>query len=309
VILDIATFAEAAGQAFHRAAATAGLVVRHYQIAGAAVRMELAGAELLPFVRAFAHLETGAAMPALTIRICQRVVLPPPPWDWHALAGRGEVPCDPAWAVSYLDDVLSVWRRGSATAVVWVRDAAALTLASRGSPLLHLMHAWTRTQGRILLHAASVAGALLVGPGGSGKSSTAMAAYRMGIPCAGDDYCLVTDTSVESLYCSAKLFEEDLQEPAHHRDGSSKALVWIEPALSAPLRAVVAPEVTNDGVMTAEPMPPAQALRAMAPSTLFQLPWSDAATVGDLGRLVRKYPCYRLRLGRRDGVGPLLASL
>jgi hypothetical protein len=305
----MAAFADAAARAFDRAAAGGELVVHHYRIAGGIVRIELAGGALLPFVRAFAHLEVAAAPAAFTIRVCQGVPLPAPPWDWHALAGRGEVPCDPGWAVSYLDDVLSVWRRGSVDSLVWVRDAAALSLATRGSPLLHLMHAWTRTQGRTLLHAASVAATLLVGPGGSGKSSTAMAAYRLGLPCAADDYCLVTGTTVESLYCSAKLFDRDLHEPASARDASSKALVWIEPSLSAPLRAIVVPEITGDGVVALEPISPAQALRAMAPSTLFQLPWSEAATVAALGRMVRTHPSYRLRLGRRDGAAELLARL
>src|SRR5712675_138325 len=104
----IAAFAAATEQVFERVASAVGLHVVHFRIAGETVRIELAGVDLRPFVRALAHLETAAHPPSLTIRVCHRVALPSPPWSWDTLRGRGEVPCSPEWAVSYLDDVLSL---------------------------------------------------------------------------------------------------------------------------------------------------------------------------------------------------------
>jgi hypothetical protein len=211
--------------------------------------------------------------------------------------------------VSYLDDVLSVWRRGAPAALVWVRDVRVLTVSQRGSPFLHLLHAWVRTRGWVLLHAAAVAGVLIVGPGGAGKSSSALAALRSGLTYLADDYCLARGDRLESLYCSAKLWSHDLTDRADFYDADGKGLFWVRPVREATLRAVVVPERTGDARASLEPISPGQALRAVAPSTLFQLPWSGPETVGALGELVRRVPCYRLRLGARQDVPPLLQAL
>jgi hypothetical protein len=192
---------------------------------------------------------------------------------------------------------------------VWVRDVRELTVSQRGSPFLHLLHAWARARGWVLLHAAAVGGALIVGPGGSGKSSSAIAALRRGLPYLADDYCLARGDRLESLYCSAKLWSHDLTDRADFYDAEGKGLFWVEPARHARLRAVVVPERTGEARAALEPIAPARALRAVAPSTLFQLPWSGPEIVGVLGDLVRRVPCYRLRLGAREDVPALLREL
>jgi hypothetical protein len=151
---------------------------------------------------------------------------------------------------------------------------------------------------------------LIVGPGGAGKSTCAVAAWRSGLPYLADDYCLARGDRLESLYCSAKLWRRDLTGPAEVYDADGKGLFWVEaPARHAALRAVVVPERTGEARAVLEPISAGQALRAVAPSTLFQLPWSGPETVRGLGELVRRVPCYRLRLGARADVPPLLAHL
>jgi hypothetical protein len=209
----------------------------------------------------------------------------------------------------YQDDVLSVWRRGAPTALVWLRDASRLTLAQRGSPFLHLLHAWTMSRGWAVLHASAAAGVLLVGPGGAGKSSSALACARAGLPYLADDYCLARGDRLESLYCSAKLFARDLEGPAAFHEPGGKALFWMEPVTHAGLRAIVLPEQTGQPRASLEPISAARALLAVAPSTLYQLPWSGSQTMRLLSDLVRRAPCFRLRLGARHDVPRLLETL
>jgi hypothetical protein len=68
------------------------------------------------------------------------------------------------------------------------------------------------------------------------------------------------------------------------------------------VRAVLVPQVVGAGPTRVVPTGPAEALRALGPSTLMQLP--GAATGGvwqALAALVRRVPCYRLELGGDTG--------
>ena len=49
--------------------------------------------------------------------------------------------------------------------------------------------------------------------------------------------------------------------------------------------------------MSAAGISPAAALKALAPSTIFQLAGMDHSTLGTLAACVRRVPCYTLRLG------------
>jgi hypothetical protein len=82
---------------------------------------------------------------------------------------------------------------------------------------------------------------------------------------------------------------------------------------SFPLRAVLVPEVRDNGDTVLEPCSQARALQALAPSTIFQFPGSSAATLGRLAAFVRRTDCYTLALGPDvsqvpDVIGGLLAE-
>ena len=74
-----------------------------------------------------------------------------------------------------------------------------------------------------MVHAASVGsstgGALLIGKGGSGKSTAALACLSSSLMYAGDDYCLVTAEPSPAAYClynTAKLKKDtDLERFPH----------------------------------------------------------------------------------------------
>ena len=150
-----------------------------------------------------------------------------------------------------------------------------------------------RTRGA-MVHAAAVGteqGAILItGRSGSGKSTTALACIRSSLKYLGDDYCAFSaahDPEVFSLYNTGKLNDDvDLARQPHfapwivnpERTGDEKYLMFLGEHVPdrimrrAPLRAIVMPQITNTTRPRLEPASAAAALRALAPSSMFQLP-------------------------------------
>jgi hypothetical protein len=171
-------------------------------------------------------------------------------------------------------------------------------------------------------------GALLTGPGGSGKSTTAMLCAKAGMSFAGDDYCLADPQNlyIYSLYNSCKLRgAEDLiripdlnglsrNPDSFENGGDGKGIyflpeVWKE-RMSAgfPLRAIIVPKLTPSPNSRLEPCSAADALLAMLPSTVAQLPAADRTDCDRLAALVEKLPAYHLFLGSDTERIPALVS-
>ncbi len=171
---------------------------------------------------------------------------------------------------------------------------------------------------RQLTHAAAIGtskgGVLLIGKGGSGKSTTALSCINSGFFYVSDDYCLLTTDPVPyvySLYNSAKLDADNIQKfpnlaPAisntDHLD-SEKALFFLyeycseKMATGFPIRAILLPRVSGHPETKLTPASPAESLTALAPSTIFQLPGAGVAAFQIMVRLVQQIPCYTLELG------------
>jgi hypothetical protein len=151
---------------------------------------------------------------------------------------------------------------------------------------------------------------LLAGRGGSGKSTTALACLSAGMRYAADDYCLLANDpqpTVYSLYNTGKLETAQAQrfpQLAHlARNSGDKAVFFLNEQFPAqlvaemPLRAILLPRVTGQRETILQPAAPGEALQALAPSTIFQLPGGGAADFRFLAVLVKQLPCYRLGLG------------
>ena len=65
----------------------------------------------------------------------------------------------------------------------------------------------------------------------------------------------------------------------------------------APLRAIVMPQITETMRPRLEPTSPAAALRALAPSSMFQLPGAAEDALVRMARLARTLPSYTLECG------------
>jgi|GEM_PF-198450 len=276
------------------------------------------------------------ARPGLTISAWNNGVVPAGPFlestlarlyeNWSILCGpRGEVvdfDCDEIAVIYHPGpDVLSVLDRANGNAFYLLREDAPLPFWELSSPFRHILHPWFSTRGVQYTHAGAVGGrrggVLLAGKGGSGKSTTSLLCASAGMLYAADDYCLTRpgDATVFSLYGTAKLKgPEDLErlpemagrsfnEDSFEHGGVGKGTfnlsdLWPERMASGfPLRAILLPTVIDGTESRLEPCSPADALLALAPSTLAQLPFSGVADSKRLAELADNVPAYRLYLG------------
>lgn len=304
-----------------------GTVERDHLVGGLRVRLRCAGPALAPrILPALSHLATApTAEPRLTISLWDGAStgtgVPPGPWQdpgtdpgqTHLCAG------ETIRAVFYPDPpLLSFLDEPAGRAYFWTRSPDCVPFYERGSPLRPIFNWWMGGHGRQFAHAAAVGtragGVLLVGRGGSGKSTTALACLEAGLAYAGDDHCLVSmaeEPYAHSLYCSGKLNPDSLARlPGLRRAVANpdqldreKALLLLGPVFAdrivsgLPVRAIVLPEVHEGRETELLPASPAAALLALAPSTLLPLPKSHARGLAVLAALVRRVPCHRLRLG------------
>ena len=317
---------------FERAASTATLPVS-FRLAGRIVRLKFASEALRSaFTPAFAHLEpAGDGAADLTV-FC---------WDD---ASSGQVLAEPEVGagrsgVEYVDGPVRIaWepeqRHFSAfsipkrLALLRTPDAETLPSWERAAPLRRVLHWWASDQGLQLVHAAALGdsdgGVLLVGPGGSGKSTTALACIGSSIGYAGDDYCLISldgSPRVHALYGSGKADGDSVARlpnlkaafAASTLQGEGKSVIFAAKEAmvgSFPLRAIVAPKVAPDTAGRLDPLSKAEALRAVAPTTLFQMPGDRRESLSRLTALVRDLPCWRLSVGRDPAAAQsLLKSL
>jgi len=194
-------------------------------------------------------------------------------------------------------------------AVWWVPDPERLPAPERSGPFRTILQWWLSRRNLQIAHAGAVGNAgaavLLVGRGGSGKSVTALACATRGLAYLGDDsvLCAVGPAPVvHCLYACATVFPEDVARfpglPALPL-GEGKVLLDLRGrvARSLPLGALLVPRVTGRVETRLSPISGTEALRALAPSSLLNVPGSGAAAFARLADLVRRVPGYALELG------------
>jgi len=315
--------------AFDRAAEQ-GVHDRTVRIAGRIVCFRIVGTDLAErMTAAFAHLDAPETdEPALTVRMWDSsttgVNPPAPPWPNDAYRERGEIRHNYGFQAAFnmMSGVLSVLDGNEAT--IWVRDLEALPLWETAAPLRTLMGWWVPTVGGQMAHGAAVGtelgGVLLAARGGSGKSTTALSCLDAGMLYAGDDYVVITDDaqpSVYSLYASAKLVPANLEERLPHlatlaqasgieapgQTAFSKVVLMLQEHYASqmvetmPLRAIVVPHIAKDGRTALSPLSARDVLQALAPTTVFQLPGANAASIELLSDIVTRVPGYALAVG------------
>lgn len=312
--------------------ATGGSTKDRYTMAGRTICLRFASPALRErLTPAFAHLTelSGAAAtePALTVSLWDSASTgaQPPPRpavpDDHApgaLFHFHEPPLRSAYQPGL--ETLSILDSESSEAWHWVADAFEQPYWDQASPIRQILFWWLGSRGYLQVHGAAVGtsagGVLLVGKGGSGKSTVALSSLGSELRYAGDDYVAVTlepTPHVQSLYSSAKLephhvneFLPDLVPLVSNVDrlAEEKAVLYVHEHFPAdttagfPLRAVLVPKVTP-GARAARIVPAsrAAALAALAPSTIFQLHTADHTALSTMSRLVAAVPCYGLELG------------
>jgi hypothetical protein len=306
-----------------------GCLECRYGIGGDAVLLRFAGPGLMPFITpALSHLElrSKVTQPELTVCIwaCgpEGARLLAPHWlpQDHIIRGEVRELSDRVVRVAFnpASRNLSLFHSCKSLALHVVFQTKDLPAYELAAPLLAILNWWAQRPGRQIVHAAAVGspggGLLLAGRGGSGKSTTALVCMSSGMLYAGDDYCLLEDGSppkVYSLYNSCKLemglldrlpqLRGAFSQPRMSENG--KSLFFLHELYphrliqTFPLGAILLPHIGVAGPTRLTRVSAAEGLRALAPSTLFQLPGEDAVALKTLAGIVRKVPCYRLDLG------------
>jgi hypothetical protein len=327
--------AASAALAFETAARAAGEVREHaFRLAGRNVRMRFAGTALQPLLtEAFRHLP-AADEADVDLTICcwddatTGITTPEPP-----ISGDGTGidfvpgPVSMAWEPGHGN--LAVYDAVRRTAFQRYRAAASLPSWERAGPLRRVLHWWAADRSLQLVHAAAIGtlrgGVLLVGRGGSGKSTTALAAIGSELQYAADDYCLLScerEPTVHSLYDTGKADPASVARlprlraafAASSTHGEGKTVIFVSPEfassqiISFPLRAIVLPRLGEDRCRL-DRISASVALRAVAPSTMFQLPGHQVQTLARLAAVVRRLPCWTLALGPDPAAAiPLIAQ-
>ena len=329
-----------------------GARTRLLRLGDTAIRLRFAGPALLPYAAPLAHRFEQAdpeQPPRLTIELWDAEsagVLPPPfpCHDGHPPA-RGETRRYPEDDVR-IQFTSGVRPRDRALTAVTVFDERAAVIryfvsapdripwSERAAPLRTALQWGLTRPGGLLVHAGAVGAggrsALLAGRGGSGKSTTAVAALLAGLDYLGDDYVYLTlgpsgeDPVAHSLHATAKLAADSLMllpqladHPAVRRPAGAAKYVLDVSALrpeglrhSSQVSAIVIPDVQPRRPAAIEPVTPGAALLAMAPTTVLQAPGPTAAELGPLAKLASRVPAFRLVLGGSpDEALPLLRQI
>jgi hypothetical protein len=339
-----------ARQQFDRAAASAGgETVRRFAVGGHHFDVRFAGEALVPSTTraldhlalghfALGHLALGAPPPALTIYAWDTASTGVPfpidrPEDrlripaWRRWGPREEVGIQGLRVMHQPHEDL-VDMLGDGIAVHWVADPGRLPYYEHSAPMLHLLHWWLAGLGLYMLHAGAVGGrdggALLVGPGGSGKSTSALACLGTDLGYVGDDYTLVglvPEPQAVNLYSSAKLERSHVPRLAHvlppmanpEPEPDDKALYFLTRGIAAdvPLRALVSPRVVERPTPRLIPLDSgASILAALAPTSILQLPGAGATALRVMRELCQRVPAFALELGADvDAIPNVLAEL
>jgi hypothetical protein len=309
------------------AAAAGGATDCYFAAGGRIIRLCFAGSALVSAITpALQHLAAPSAAPDLTVflrdSVSTGIPMPPPAWTWDAHIVRGELTGiadeEIAAAFDLGPGALSMLDRAGGRGLYWVRDAHQIPYFESAAPLRTILHWFMGLHGVQLTHAAAVGvedgGVLLAGRGGSGKSTAAIVSLAAGLRYLGDDYVLLSCdplSRAHSLYCTGKLEASQTRRlPAlshavrnPERLAEEKAVYDFadhfrsDTARSFPIRAVLLPRVSGRRETTLSRASAADAMKALAPSTIFQLPGAGRRDFRALSAIVRKLPVYILNAG------------
>jgi hypothetical protein len=324
-----------------------GFIDRQYAIGRKSVRLRFVGPALVaPLTRALAHLVSDSTgEPALTVFLAagDEVEPPSPPWELPQ-SGSPVGPNEETRRAVHLRDervegllevdhgAISLFDTASSVGLFWTVSSERLAYYERGAPLRAIFYWWGLRHGWHMAHAGAVGtdrgGVLLVGKGGSGKSTAALACLGAGLDYLGDNDVVIEAEPApfaHGLYCSAKLEAGHLRRALPHLASllattgpwnGGKGLFYVDRdaghRLSAgfPLRAVLLPRVTGTARTVATRVSAVQGLLALAPSTLFQLPGARQERLSHLARVVKHVPTYTLELGTNlDTIAPAILGL
>jgi len=203
-------------------------------------------------------------------------------------------------------------------------------------PLQTVFIPWLASVGRVVLHAAMVVaggvGAIVAGPSGHGKSTTAAASLAAGFGVLGDDTVALERTgdawvghsihaTVKTRTGTARLAPE-LESAATSLSGTwaGESVLYLNEVRpecvlpSAPAGAILLPKLSDRTTSEVEPIRTGPALAVLTGTTLSLQPGEVASGFEQVSALADDVPAFRLHVGRDpatipDAIASLLAKL
>lgn len=306
-----------------------GSIDKFYNLHGHLIQLSFLGQALIPKLSpALAHWEVEPkGTPSLTICLWDdastQTTMPPPPWFGYATyMPRGDIRGYNTerirTAFQMGSDVLSTLDLSKNVALYWTRNAEHLPQWEMGSPMRHILHWWLGQRSLQFVHAGAVGrldgGVLLVGKGGSGKSTTALTCLNSELHYVSDDYCLISSDPVPAaynLYNTGKVKENNIQRVPHlksfisnvDRLDQEKALFFLNKVMphklvaNFPLKAVLIPRVTGKLDTSLASASATASLSALMLSTMKQLAGAGPTAVQVMKSVVEQIPSFYLELG------------
>lgn len=189
----------------------------------------------------------------------------------------------------------------------------------RAAPLRPFLHWIYADLGMRLIHAGTLGtggrGVLIAGAGGAGKSGTTLSGILAGLESVGDDYVLLRPgENGASLYPVFRVVKQDRAGFERLRLGRYIAdpgeLNWqgkyefdfedLGRGRRAPrldLGAILVSRVTGGSRTEIVPIRQRDAMLALAPSGIFQMPGERRSGPAFFAAIIRSVPCFRLDLG------------
>ena len=300
-----------------------------FHFAGRPVRLTVVGRELFGhIVKPFAHLRSEDTVPPeLMIDVWDDRLtraLPAPEQEqgealWREATLRSD---DDRFIAQRLPHTTSCLDRTTGHLVAGIAWHDRIFIYERSKPFARPLLNWYNDRDMQLIHTGLVArkgdGVLLAGKSGSGKSTSTLACAIGGLDFLGEDYVALETRPGggfvgHSVYNSVFLnsghlarFHQVAKHAIHGRPPQEeKSVVLLSEypsaclARAAALRAIVFPQVGDVAQARIATMSRAEALLALAPSSLLQIPNRQLGVAGfaRLAQLVERLPCFRMTTG------------
>ncbi|NHZ86171.1 MAG: serine kinase [Planctomycetia bacterium] len=227
--------------------------------------------------------------------------------------------------------ILSLFDMNTNLGILWINNAQKIPYYVSSSPFRSILQWWAAYNDLLMIHAGAIgndrSGVLLAGKSGSGKSCTTMTCINSTLQYAGDDHILINTKSPfrsYSLYNACKLYNSDFNRFPEILKGSSnawdlnneKSVLFLHDIVpdkivrGFQIKAILLPKIVNvkDSYLVA--VSQAESLKALAPSTIFQLPGAGKVDFKIMAKLVKQIPSFILKLGSNNkNIPDIIANL
>jgi hypothetical protein len=309
-------------QSFAQAASRVPLQIRYFSICGKIVQLCFAGTTLIEVVTSALNHHAILAQensPDFTIYIWDSYSTQTAKPDLKLARSTRYIASQEHWRIGAdrWPDYLTASNRKEG--FLWVNSLSDYPLDRYAMPLRYTLLWWLADSGFHGLHAGAVGwqgkGALLIGNGGAGKSTTSLLCLQAGFDYLSDDIVLLDckeQPFVHSLYNSARtnaLGENGLSTTPFARETEDRlrAVHCLYPSyqkylsLNLPIQALIVLNISEKEETEFKPISSGSAFTVLAPSThqviSIQI-GTQTASLRAIAQLTRTVPSYQMNLGK-----------